>query len=161
RTLYVNAMTNNNGAHHRVHAIDLSNGSDRAGWPVNVDSTATSDGVTFLSPPQNQRAALALVGGRVYVPYGGHIGDSGDSHGWVVGSSTTSPKNVGAGRTRPTAGGIWGTSGIASDGTSIFFVTGNTMGHQDPPFTAPGMYGDGESVYKLGATLTRTTTATD
>src|SRR5262249_48818783 len=53
------------------------------------------------------------------------------------------------------------TSGIASDGTSIFFVTGNTMGHQDPPFTAPTMFGDGESVYKLGATLARATAATD
>src|SRR5262249_6366956 len=35
RTLYVNAMTNASGAHHRVHAIDLSNGSERSGWPVN------------------------------------------------------------------------------------------------------------------------------
>jgi hypothetical protein len=112
----------------------------------------------FMSPAQNQRAALALVGGRVFVPYGGHIGDCGDYHGWVVGISTTTPTDVRAWATRALAGGIWGTSGVASDGTSVFFVTGNTEGMMSNPQSAPAAYGDGESVFKLTNTLTRVAT---
>jgi hypothetical protein len=163
RTVYFDAMTTvSNGARHIVHAVDLSNGAEKTGWPVSVDSAVTNaEGVAFKSPPHNQRAALALVGGRVFVPYSGMIGDAGDYHGWVVGISTTAPTDVKAWSTRAACGGIWGSSGIASDGTSIFFVTGNTKASASGGFSAPATFGDGESVYKLGTSLARTSAATD
>src|SRR5204862_5297967 len=37
---------------------------------------------------QQQRAALALSGNRVYIAFGGLYGDCGDYHGWVVASRT-------------------------------------------------------------------------
>ena len=47
-----------------------------------VDRSA-SGGITFMPQPQNQRSALSLVGGTLYVAYGGHVGDCGPYHGWV------------------------------------------------------------------------------
>ena len=163
RTLYFSAGTLvSSKANHRIHAVDLTNGMEKSGWPVAVDTAAkNAEGGAFVPTNQNQRAALALVGGRVYVPYGGHIGDAGDYHGWIVGISTTTPTDVKAWSTRAACGGIWATSGIASEGTNVIFTTGNTKASASGGFSAPSTYGDGEAVYRLGASLARTTTAAD
>ena len=116
---------------------------------------------TFKPANQNQRAALAILGGRLFVPYSGHIGDAGDYHGWVIGVSTTTPTDIVSWATRAACGGIWATSGIAAEGSSIFFTTGNTKASASGGFSAPSTYGDGEAVYKLGTNLARTTTASD
>jgi len=42
---------------------------------------------SFNSRDQNQRGALTVLGGMLYVPFGGHFGDCGDYHGWVMGVS--------------------------------------------------------------------------
>ncbi|HEY5452624.1 MAG TPA: hypothetical protein VIQ54_27900 [Polyangia bacterium] len=158
RTLYFNAAENvSSTIRHRIHALDLSNGMEKAGWPV-VTETAVSG---FTPTNQNQRGAAALVGGRVFVPYSGHIGDAGDYHGWVVGVSTTTPTDVVSWSTRAACGGIWATGGISSEGTNVIFTTGNTKASASGGFSAPSTYGDGEAVYKLGTSLARTTTATD
>ena len=81
---------------------------------------------------QNERGALIIVKDMLYVPYGGHYGDCGQYHGWVVGVSLSDPTEVVAWATRAQAGGIWAPGGIASDGTSLFVATGNTMA--DSPF---------------------------
>jgi hypothetical protein len=162
RTLYFSAATLvSNKTNHRIHAVDLTNGMEKSGWPVSVDTAAkNAEGDSFIPTNQNQRGAVIVVGGRVFVPYGGHIGDADNYHGWVVGVSTTTPTDVKAWSTRALDGGIWASSGIASDGTSIFFATGNTTSTAST-FAAPSAYGDGESIYKLGNSLARTTTATD
>ena len=41
-------------------------------------------------------------------------------------------------------GGIWGHSGVASDGTNMFVITGNTIG-------TGGMWGGGEAIIRLQA----------
>ena len=51
--------------------------------------------LTFTPPPQNQRSALSLVNGILYVAYGGHPGDCGDYHGWVVGINAAEPDQRG------------------------------------------------------------------
>ena len=48
-----------------------------------------------VSVPQEDRGALALVNGIVYVPYSGYFGDCGSYHGWVVGVDISNPANVG------------------------------------------------------------------
>jgi outer membrane protein assembly factor BamB len=163
RIIYLDAMTLPNGGMptHMLHALNADTGAEQLGWPVNVDQQATqaSGGTQFVSMYQNQRAALALVNGTVYVPYGGHYGDCGTFHGWIVGVTAKTNPTVTAWATRATAGGgVWGASGIASDGTSLFFATGNaTMS------AAPSTWGDSQTVYKFPGTLVAPpmTTTTD
>ena len=77
---------------------------------------------------QEDRGALALVNGIVYVPYSGYFGDCGSYHGWVVGVQINNPSTgVMAWATTAIGGGIWGHSGVASDGTNMFVITGNTF----------------------------------
>ena len=114
---------------------------------------------------QNQRAALALVGGKLFVPFSGHVGDCQAYHGWVVGITTGGSPAVSAWATRAIAGGIWGASGIASDGTSLFFATGNSKSSASAgPNTSSGdnggTWGDSETVYKFPASLTSPAPAT-
>jgi hypothetical protein len=157
RTIYFDAMTNTaNGARHMVHALDIDGqGAERAGWPIDVSATATSGAITFDSPVQNQRAALMLLGGKVFVPFGGHIGDCNGYHGWLVGVTTTGTPQVSAWSTTAFAGGIWGSSGPASDGTSIFATTGNTklLATSGGSGTSPTSWGGGEAVIKFPTTL--------
>ncbi len=145
RTLYVDGMTTDDGGttkKHRVFALDVGDGTVRAGWPVDVNA-AISQPHAFASAYQNQRGALALVGGTLYVPYGGHWGDCGTYYGWVVGVPTATPANAKAWATRASGGGIWAPSGPSSDGTHLFVVTGNT-------FTG-NTWMDGEAVIRLAA----------
>ena len=61
------------------------------GWPVDVNATASYNGILFVSLAQEDRGALALVNGIVYVPYSGYFGDCGNYHGWVVGVDINNP----------------------------------------------------------------------
>jgi hypothetical protein len=131
RTLYLDAMTTPDGGatkKHLVFALSVDDGSTRPGWPVDVSVNARAGGVAFDSAVQNQRGALLLLGGVLYVPYGGHYGDCGDYRGWVVGISTSSPSQVTAWATSGLGGGVWAPSGIASDGSALYLATGNTIG---------------------------------
>ncbi len=131
RTLYLDAMTTPDGGastKHLVFALSVDDGATRPGWPVDVSSAARAGSVAFDSATQNQRGALALLGGVLYVPYGGHFGDCGSYRGWVVSISTGSPSQVSAWATAGQGGGVWAPDGIASDGTSLYLATGNTIG---------------------------------
>jgi hypothetical protein len=127
RTLYLDAMTTDDGGkthRHRLYALSLDGGAVRDGWPVDVGAAVPG----FDASLQNQRGALALVGGRLYVPFGGFYGDCGDYRGWLVAVSTADPRQVSAWRTGARGGGSWGPSGVASDGARVFLATGNTFG---------------------------------
>jgi hypothetical protein len=178
RTIFLDAMTSTTGnvPRHMLHALAIdSKGTERAGWPIDVTTSAPqSGGISFTAPIQNQRAALALLGGKVFVPFGGHIGDCLGYHGWIVGVTTTGTPQVSSWATPAFAGGIWGTSGIASDGTSLYVTTGNTKAtaasgaFNSSPGTlanAPDVahWGGGEAVIKFPTTLVQPaiTAATD
>jgi len=129
RTIYVAGATGNTSTiqKHVIMAYNADDGSAKTGWPV--DTTGLKSGsVTFSAPPQNQRSALSLVGGKLYVGYGGHIGDCGPYHGWIVAVDTADPTKVGAWATLGQGEAIWAAGGFASDGTAIFPVTGNNTG---------------------------------
>jgi hypothetical protein len=131
RRIYLDAMTTPDGGttkKHLVFALSIDDGSTIAGWPVDVSALAGFNGTAFASAVQGQRGALALVGGTLYLPYGGHWGDCGSYRGWLVGIPTANPGAPSAWATGVTGGGIWGPSGVASDGTSLFVATGNTFG---------------------------------
>ncbi len=120
----------------------MADGSVRAGWPVDVAKALAAKGMSFRSEVQNQRGGLALMGGTVYVPFGGHYGDCGDYHGWIVGVPVANPSQVGAWSTPARKGGIWAPGGIASDGAHLFAATGNTEGAQ--------RWSGGEAVLRFG-----------
>jgi outer membrane protein assembly factor BamB len=155
RTLYLDAMliaSPNATAQHQVFALDADTGQVKSGWPVDLNRSAVFGGTTFDSLVQNQRGALLLLDGKVYVPFGGHFGDCADYHGWVVGISTTDPTQVTAWATRALAGGVWAPGGISSDGQSLFFATGNTENQADS-FSAPPSWQDGETIFRLPPSL--------
>ena len=167
RTIYLDAMTADSAvtAKHMVHAINADTGAELPGWPVDLNAKASSGGTRFSSVVQNQRAALAMVGGKLFVPFGGHAGDCQGYHGWIVGITTGPSPAVSAWATRAIAGGIWGSSGIASDGTSLFFATGNSKssasaGANSSSGDNGGSWGDGETVYKFPTSLTSPAPAT-
>jgi hypothetical protein len=163
RSIYLDAMTADTTAtaKHFVHALNADTGAEQIGWPtsgVDVNATASSGGAAFNSLVQNQRAALTLVGGKVFIPYGGHDGDCQGYHGWVVGISIWGTPKVIAWATRAIAGGIWGASGIASDGESIYVATGNSKssgsaGANTSSGDNGGSWGDSETVYKFPTSL--------
>ena len=103
---------------------------------------------------QEQRGALALVNGIVYSSYSGYVGDCGNYHGWVVGVDINNPSNVHGWATTAMGGGIWGHGGVASDGTNMFVVTGNT-------FNTGGNWMGGEAIIRLQAGPTWTGKPTD
>ncbi len=144
RSLFFDAMVEGGTKRHFIYSLNVDTGVTNPGWPVNVNATATYNGMTFTSSLQNQRAALGLVNGVVYVPYSGHFGDCGTYHGWVVGVPINNPSGVRAWATTAIGGGVWGHGGVASDGTNMFVVTGNT-------FNTGGTWGCGEAVIRLQA----------
>jgi len=102
----------------------------------------TYGSATFDSTVQNQRGALLLNGGVLYVPYGGNFGDCGAYHGWVVAVPVANPSGATAWATVGRAGGAWAPGGLATDGQSIFAITGKTFGATD--------WMGGEAVIRLG-----------
>ena len=74
-----------------------------------------------------QRAALALSQGLVYIAYGGLDGDCADYHGWVVASRTDGRGPLLSYQVPTTReGGIWAASGPAVDSAgNIYVAVGN------------------------------------
>lgn len=153
RTLYVAAMVS--GPEHKVFALGVDDGMDKAGFPVSFQGV-TGGSHTFESANHNQRGGLMIVNDTLYVPYGGHFGDCGEYHGWVIGLPLATPgaKPI-AFATSAQAGGIWAPGALATDGTSVFAATGNTM--SGPlvgfSFSTPATWGHGNAILRLSADL--------
>jgi hypothetical protein len=169
--LYVEARSILNGTGiHRLHAIDLTTGNEKPGWPILVSGSVagtgdgSSNGVQTFNPNvELSRAGLLLTGGRVYVTYGSNGCDAelGDIyHGWIFsydavsGTNSvflTTPNGVGS-PGAPAGGGIWmaGSAPAADAQGNIYLATGNgsfdtTLNTQG--FPSQGNYGD--SVLKI------------
>lgn len=133
RTIFFDAAVgdSNSVSEHQIHAISLDDGTERPNFPVKA-STASYQGTQFDPPLENQRGAILYLNGIIYVPYGGHAGDCGQYHGWIIGVPYPNPSGMKAyaasiaQNTR--AAGIWAPGGPASDGTDVFVTTGNTFG---------------------------------
>jgi len=128
-TLYVAGLTSPDGGRRKIYkigALDIKSGALRPGWPVEIAPAAASR--RFDPGVQQQRGALTLLRGVVYVPFGGYFGDCGDYHGWVVGVPVADPHKQEAYVT-PTQrmGGIWAAGGIAADPDgNLYAATGNS-----------------------------------
>jgi len=120
KLLFVAAMMS--GPRHRIYTLSVTDGT-LSRTPIDVETAVPG----FTSAVQNQRGALALVNGILYVPYSGHFGDCGNYAGWVIGFDTVGSTPAAAYHTGH-GGGIWAVSGVAEMGGSLFVATGNTIG---------------------------------
>lgn len=152
-TLYLDAVISDRGPHHRLFALSLEDGSVKPGWPIDIADTLRAQGQRFDPRVQNQRGALVILDETVFVPFGGHFGDCGDYRGWVVGVPLGDPHTMRFWRTRGKGGGIWAPGGIASDGQSLYFATGNTEDATE--------WADGEAVFRLAPDLHHSEAKTD
>jgi hypothetical protein len=136
------ATSDGNGgiATHTIHALAIDDGKEK--WSVDVSTLHDASGLAFSPQPQNQRGAVLIVGGTAYVAYGGHYGDCGDYHGWVVGVPLASPTAVKAWATTVKGAGIWAPGGPSSDGQSIYVTTGNGFG-------GSATWAESEGVFRL------------
>jgi len=165
-TLYVDAFTRevvpgvSTNYYHRIHALNVTNGTEQSYSPVIVAASVPGTGVagngstvTFSAIQHCQRPALTLAGGILYVCYGSHD-DTDPYHGWVLGynptnlvlltnyvfnttpNATTSAFGANAGE-----GAIWmsGDGLFVDANTNLYFLTGNGSFSQN---TNGGDYGD-------------------
>ncbi len=146
--LYLDAMVESaSGPRHRIFALSLKDGAMLPAWPIDVTQALEARRQSFNARDQNQRGALSILDGMLYVPFGGHFGDCGQYHGWVLGVSLNDPQKIASWATRGRGGGIWAPGGISSDGRSLFVATGNTL--------AATSWADGEAVFRLAPDLHR------
>jgi outer membrane protein assembly factor BamB len=137
RTLYVVAFLST--IQHVLYGLDIDNGSVRS--HVVVDAVGSDPHV------EQERGALVLANGVVYIPYGGLYGDCGSYHGWVVGVRTDGTGGllsyqVPTGR----AGGIWSPAGITvAPNGNLYVATGNS--------DATTTFDYGDSVIELSPSL--------
>jgi outer membrane protein assembly factor BamB len=153
-TVYLDAaVEDSSGPRHLIFGMWLKDGSSVAGWPVDVAAAMEAKHLTFNPRDQSQRAALSILDGTLYVAFGGHFGDCGQYHGWVVGVSLDNSSKVDSWSTRARGGGIWAPGGLSTVGHSLFLATGNTLGAET--------WGDGEAIFRLGPDLRRTNNEKD
>jgi hypothetical protein len=76
------------------------------GWPIDVADALRTEHQSFNARDQNERGALTTVDEMLYLPFGGHFGDCGHYHGWVVGVSVPKADKVISWFTRARGGGI-------------------------------------------------------
>ncbi len=122
-TLYVVAVTKAGAqSSQRLHALDLATGADLPNSPATIEAPG------FDPLMQNQRPGLFLSGGSVFIGYASHC-DKDPYHGFLLGYSATSLKQVGVFNTSP--GGqeasIWqsGQAPAVDDKGNVYFITGN------------------------------------
>jgi hypothetical protein len=121
---------------HRLYALNPATGRVRWSHPL--------DPAHMHRRVQQQRGALAVANGRVWVPFGGLAGDCGAYHGWVIGVRTSSGGHLSSYRTPSRReAGIWAPSGPAVDSSGHLYVSvGNGASTSRP-------YDDSDSVVRL------------
>lgn len=154
-TMYLVARTKENGAYiQRLHALDITTGRPRRGSPVTIAGGVAGSGngssagwLAFDTLLHNQRAGLALAGGRLLLAWGSHE-DDGAYHGWVMAYDPATLRQTGIWCASPNGAGdgIWmaGHAPAVDAAGNAYVTTGNG--------TWDGVTEFGNSVVKLGGT---------
>lgn len=124
---------------HLLGAVDDRSGDLR--WARVVDPPG------MIPANQQQRAALIVANGHVYVAFGGLLGDCATYHGWVVGVALDGQGDLLDYRVPSgNKAGIWAASGIAvGDDGSLYVADGNSVSQSD--------YDHGEALIRLDPAL--------
>jgi len=161
-TLYVVAdHYENNAAVYRLHALDLSSGSEKFNGPVVIQGSVPGTGIGSVNGVMRfdpfmhwQRPGLLLLNGNVYIGFASH-GDTEPFHGWLFAYRASTLEQVAIRCLAPNgdAAGIWqGGVGLAGDGSgNIYLETGN--GTMDADTGAVDFWNKdfGNSVVKLSS----------
>jgi outer membrane protein assembly factor BamB len=143
-----------------LHAVNIMNGNEMPGSPVKISATYNGSGdgnnnnvITFDAQRQNQRQALTLLNGIVFITFSSHC-DWGPYHGWILGynSGTLQQQIVYNDTPDGYNGGIWesGTGMAADKGGNLYVVIGNgSVGANNDPTVLTNR---GESALKLTPT---------
>ncbi len=158
QTMYFVARSTNGSTFvQNLHAVNIIDGSERPGSPVQITATyigngdgSTNNVVSFDPQRNNQRAALTLLNGVVYVTFSSHC-DWGPYHGWILGYNASSLQQQLVYNDTPKGGdgGIWESgTGMAADAQgNLYVVIGNgTVGLNGDP---TNLTNRGESALKL------------
>jgi hypothetical protein len=134
------ALAETSGGRHSLIALDPATGAVR--WRRAVESAGGTAADT------QQRSALTVAFGRVYVPFGGLFGDCGDYVGSVVGVPVggSGPQVSYTAATRQ--GGIWAPGGLVVRAGALLAIVGNGA--------STSTYDGSDSVIALTPQLTRT-----
>jgi len=157
KTIYLEAKsTNGTNYFHRLHALDLLTGNEKAPGPVVIAGTVsgTGDGmsggqVAFDNLHQLNRPGLLLMNGTIYIAYASHC-DFSPYHGWLFtyDAATFAQKSVYVTTPNGGMGGFWMSgAGVAADASgNIFIASGNgTFDTTNVPATETG-----DTILKLG-----------
>ena len=89
-TIYLIAFTRESGEQYifRLHAIDVTNGAERPGSPVEIQPAG------FVALAHKQRTALLLSNGVVYSSWSSNC-DEGTYHGWVMAHDASTLSMIG------------------------------------------------------------------
>jgi len=165
QTIYfvARSMKDSNTFVQHLHAVDIVSGSD-VGGPVAITATAAGSGdgsvnnvITFDPQRQNQRQALTLLNGVVYVTFSSHC-DWGPYHGWILGYDAATLQQQVVYNATPDgyAGGLWESgAGMAADAQgNLYVVTGNgTVGSTSDPTSLTNRAESALKLTRAGATL--------
>ena len=127
-TMYLVAKTVLNAkVRHHLHALDITTGKERAGSPVLITATSTSNAghlTVFNSKHQKNRPGLLLLNGVLYLGFGSNACNDANS-GWVLSYDATSLSQLAVFNTSPDYGltSIWQPGvGLAADASGNIFV---------------------------------------
>ena len=160
KTIYVEAKsTDGTNYFHRLHALDLLTGNEKAPGPVVIAGavSGTGDGssngqVVFNNLNQLNRPGLLLMKGTIYIAYASHC-DFGSYHGWLFAydAATFTQKSVYVTTPNGGLGGFWMSgAGVAADALGNIFIA---SGNGDFDMTSvPAETGD--TILKLDQSLT-------
>ena len=141
--LYAAIETNSSNPTYQLITVDINTGA-----PVGSPVTLSYSG--FNARTQNQRGALALANGNVYVPFGGRIGDCTPYEGVIIGIPVAGGSTFHYSTSTGGGGaGMWSTGGIAWDGSgNLYSTTGNSG--------CPSSWDGNDAVMKFNASLSLT-----
>lgn len=157
--------------YHRLHALDVTTGSEKYNAPVTIAASVPGSGdgavngmISFQSQLHHNRCGLAEAGGKIYVTFASHE-DATPYHGWVIAYKATNVQQQAAVfNTSPNGvngadGGIWAGGGAPAvdTGGDLYVSTGNGVFDELPP---PPNNDFGDSILRLhyvtGSTLNGT-----
>ncbi len=132
--IYVLAVTKENGTYvHRLHALNLGTGAEMFDGPVVVTGSVTISNqlYTFIDKYQQERAALLMQDGIIYIGFGGPGCNIKTENGWVMAYNDETLKQVGVFNASPDveASAVWlSGAGLAGDGAgNIYASTGDGL----------------------------------
>ena len=147
-TKRVYAVAEEAGPKHELIGLDVASGAVATRTPLDLGVAGTAPNA------MQQRSALALANGSVYVSFGGRSGDCGAYRGQVI-AVPTSGSGALVSYTVPAVreAGAWNPMGPAVDGAGdVYVAIGNGAAGQDPGHENDP-YDHSDAVLKLSPTL--------